>query len=163
MEFYPLDFLREVVQKVGALFFATIASDLATLNLVVDTNNEGWVPRDPYLAAGSMLPFRSIAGYTLGPDYTYTKSFDHPVTTPWLLRHDGSVSIEFAGIISRSKDPLPSTQLRASIRVPGHFSTGISERRNLYKWVRDFRLESSCADFAVSLYQQPRKVQDRIF
>ncbi|KAI1748945.1 hypothetical protein F4782DRAFT_515177 [Xylaria castorea] len=162
MEFYPLDFLQEIIRNVGALFFATVTSDLAILNLLVDTANEGWAPLNLHSAVGSMLPFRTVAGQTAGPDYAYTETSDHPATTSWLLRHDGSVSMDSAGIVSSSQDPLPSMPLQASIRVPGHFSTGISERCNLHEWVRDFRLESSCANYAVSLRQQTKKFQNGI-
>ncbi|KAI0190484.1 hypothetical protein EV127DRAFT_430400 [Xylaria flabelliformis] len=162
MEFYPLDFLQEVIRNVGALFFATVTSDLDMLNPVVDTNNEGWVSLNPSIAVGSMLPFRSVAGQIAGPDYAYTETSDHPATASWLLRHDGSVSMGFAGIVSSSQDPPPSMPLQASIRVPGHFSTGISERCDLHEWVRSFRMESSCANYAVSLRQQTKKFHNGI-
>lgn len=157
MGVYPLEFLQEVASELGAAFFATLTSDLAILDLAVDTTDGGWVPRDPCIAIGSMLPFRQIPGLVVGPGHAYTESRSHPAVRAWSIGPDGSLSIRCAGIVSCSERPPSPTTLRASINIPGLFSTGITEQCDLHEWIRTFRIESSCYNFAVSLGQQTKQ------
>jgi hypothetical protein len=85
MGHYPAEFLNEVAQKLEAPFFATVSSDLATLESVADMADDGWVPRNSSLSVGSMLPFRSIQGHVLGPAHAYAEARSHHSVRTWLI------------------------------------------------------------------------------
>lgn len=156
MGYYPAEFLNEVAQKLEAPFFATVSSDLAPLESVIDMGAEGWAPRNSSLSVGSMLPFRSIQGHVLSPAHAYAEVQSHHSVRTWLICQNGSVKIEQVGILS-SSTTISTTILQASVRVPGLFSTGIGEQCDLHEFIRTFRTDSSCSNFAISLYQQTKK------
>jgi hypothetical protein len=104
-----------------------------------------------------MLPFSSTQGPLMGPGHAYTETYDYPSIRTWSINQNGSVNMEKAGIMLSSRNKPSSTAIRASIRIPGVFSTGLTEQCDLYTWIHEFRTFDSHANFAISLYQQTKQ------
>lgn len=93
---YPLPFVQEVVQKVGAAFFLTISS----------VRVDWWEQKSPI---GTMLPFappnstRVRNDYNLQPIPSFSR--DHPSLSTWEIQIDGAVKISKAAVLASKFEP----------------------------------------------------------
>lgn len=144
---YPASFLNEAARKTGAKFYASVASDLANLEAVVEIKGGQWKPRDTSNAIGSLLPFTFGNTFLVAPEFQATEVRGRPSVDSWLILPDGRVSIRETGIISSTSGSY-MRDLYASVLVPGIYMTGPDEQVNLHQWTREFWLASSAQNYA---------------
>jgi hypothetical protein len=155
---YPAAFLNEAAQLTGARFFASVASDLANLNGVVDIEEGAWIPTETSTAIGSLLPFTLGHTTLLTPEHDNLDTEDHPSTLTWTVLPDGKVNLTLVGLLSSTDNAYGRPELPASVLVPGIFTTTPGGEINLHDWTRTFRVAPSAYNHAVCVYQQSRKV-----
>lgn len=158
---YPLTFLQEVANLLGARFFTCVSSDLGNLETVVDFSDGQWIVKDSERGIGSLLPFTSDRGVMMPQAHDSTVIRDHESTQHWRILRDGSVEVRKAAIISSSGRSYTS-ELSASVRVPQMFSPGPEEQVDLHEWIRTFRVGPQSHNFAVSVFQPTKKFQSGI-
>ena len=97
-EKHPLDFLREAVQKLGAIFN--------------ESSSSRSIPRIGFRDSlfqkrrtCSMLPFTRDSGWFCGitgsAEHVYIERKDHPTVRTWKICHDGTVNLPKVGMTSR--------------------------------------------------------------
>lgn len=122
---YPVEFLREVRQLLGAEFFAS--------NYRVccfwDVFKPGASGELDLAVAGTLLPFDSLRGLSkFVLDGDSHDRFDHPATNSWQIEDDGRVIVPQAGIvISTGNHGLDKTIARADERLVATVIGPISE------------------------------------
>lgn len=94
---YPLSFVREAAEKIGANFYASSPSEGNLLEMLVLSLVIGDRPRK---AVGSMLPFTSGL-LSRAPNFAEgLTGGDHPAVSTWMILSDGSVEMSEVGIVS---------------------------------------------------------------
>lgn len=167
---YPCSFLNEVARKNGAVFYATIASDLSYLEGIVDTSNGVWKSRSPFRAIGCLLPFTIARTILLPQERNSQDWYGHASIPLWHIESDGRVRMPEAGVLEasivgasdvRKAKGIEGTEseIQASIRIPGVFQTSPYQQTNLLEWLRSFWDADAAPNYAISVYQQTKKVQ----
>ncbi|RDW72873.1 hypothetical protein BP6252_06780 [Coleophoma cylindrospora] len=136
---YPLDFVKEVRQKLGALFFtANTVTRFANIMYQVDSQNR---ISDTRIRA-TMMPFTSFArSQRLSAVDNAATTDDHPAVRTWKVREDGSVKMHLAGVVA-SWPATERTKIKAMIKAT---PAGFSERQSiigeydLVDWLGSFR------------------------
>ncbi|KAJ9607198.1 hypothetical protein H2200_008270 [Cladophialophora chaetospira] len=166
---YPCSFVNEVARKSGAVFYATVASDLSYLEGVVDASNGAWRPINPLLGIGSLLPFTMTRTILLPQERNSQSWYGHTSISSWHIESDGRVRMPQAGVVATCIAGLSGNdkaygiegtepKIRAAIRIPGVFQTDPQQEVNLLEWVRSFWDSSTFPNYAISVYQQTKKV-----
>jgi hypothetical protein len=94
---YPLSFVREAAEKIGADFYASSPAEGELLEMLVLSLVIGEGPRK---AVGSMLPFTSSLLSRIPRLAEGITGDDHPTVSTWKILPDGSVEISEVGIAS---------------------------------------------------------------
>ncbi|RDW87892.1 hypothetical protein BP5796_03586 [Coleophoma crateriformis] len=136
---YPLDFVKEVRQKLGALFFtANTVTRFSKKMYQIDSQNR---ISDTSVRA-TMMPFTSFArSQRLSAVDSVAIVDDHPAVRTWEVREDGSVKIHLAGVLASWPGTEP-TKIKAMIKAT---PAGFSERQSIIReydladWLRSFR------------------------
>ena len=156
--YYPAAFLNEAAQRTGAKFYASVASDLANLDGVVNIEDGAWQPMDTSTAIGSLLPFSFGQTTLLAPEHQALDTDDHPSTVTWMVLADGKVNIGAAGVLSSTNGDQDLPDLPASVLVPGIFTTTPGREINLHEWTRTFRVAPCAYNYAICVYQQSKQI-----
>ena len=144
---YPLEFVREVQQKFGALFFGTV--DLTRLpGTAYHFGTEGQITGTTLTS--SMLPFgRDVRRQR----FTLTDSVaieDHTSVSSWMIHLDGSVRIQEACVVASSQkvEYIP-VQANITAILAGQY---VSTQAELHEWLKSFRPNSE--KYAVCLFRK---------
>jgi hypothetical protein len=167
---YPSSFLNEAARKTGAVFYATIASNLFNLEGTVDITDGAWKPLDWSRGIGSLLPFATTPTTLLPQEQDSQDWYGHASVSSWHIESDGRVCITEAGVLATSittrsgssKDggeEDSGSDIQALILIPGIFSTTLQTQINLSQWLRTFWGADAAPNYAVSVFQQTKKVQ----
>ena len=168
---YPQEFLNEVARKNGAVFYATIASDLSYLEGVVDTTNGAWKPLSLSQGIGCLLPFTTTRTIFLPQERNSQDWYGHSSISSWYIESDGRVHMPEAGVMAAAtfKTSLVrgktegigsiESEIQASILIPGVFQTSSQQQINLLEWLQSFWDAVAAPNYAVSVYQQTKKAQ----
>lgn len=167
---YPCDFLNEVARKSGAVFYATIASDLSYLEGAVDTTNGAWEPLNPSQGIGCLLPFTTTRTILLPQERNLQDWYGHASVSSWYIESDGKVRMPEAGVLATSSVEVSGvrkaegikgieSEIQASILIPGVFQTSSLQQTNLLDWLQSFWDADATPNYAISVYQQTKKVQ----
>ena len=137
---YPIQFLREVRQNLGADFFASNYGVCCYWD-IFQRNDDGELDA---VIAGTLLPFDPLRGqskFVLGADSP--DRFDHPTTEKWDLGDDGRVLVPEAGIVASTISELDiGTNQTLIATVIGPVSedqpekTDLPKEVNLHDWMR---------------------------
>lgn len=130
---YPMSFLLETRQAVGAAFFCT----------------SEWFEEDETPAnqiSATLLPFTRLHSHCVSmiPDNTQQPIEDHSSVANWVIEENGSVRIKQVGIIAswpQSQDASPAPRIEASIfayNAKDNLEWG-SGRLDLVSWLGTFR------------------------
>ncbi|KAI1742826.1 hypothetical protein F4680DRAFT_27297 [Xylaria scruposa] len=105
---YPIEFVREVAQKYGYLFWESFNAELDVGNI---TNQN---------VKGSMLPFGEKTGWmndVIGSVFlSKIDVVEHQAVSKWIVNVDGSVTMDQVGILMTSSDPIDEN-LRGVITI----------------------------------------------
>ena len=123
---YPLSFVKEVKEEVGALFFCANSKE----SILKEMGNKELGSRPE--AWGTLLPFRpGLKGRPKDsplPDRLFTD--EHPTMKYWIVESDGSVTVTTAAIIASTNDD--ANDFRTTIYGPdvqGYLQENISFRQ----------------------------------
>ena len=140
LDTYPLEFVKEVVSKLGASFYESVTRrrELPKRYDIFSRSQKG-----------SMMPFSSTNGWYSSinaiqnhPRYTPE---DHPAVKNWAIKQDGSVIIKQAGVVASTEisNPNESPML---IDIVGR---GLAQYPKFGEWAR--QLPEGVRAYAVSL------------
>lgn len=159
---YPLQFVSDVSQEIGAPFFATQSSR--------DIGFEAMRKTAEFFPRGSLLPFTLNAAQPVEnktvSKMDYGNEVHHPTVASWIIQEDGSVQISKAAILASTYD-CDGAELECHVWLTcddpfeadakrNQFADHDSERFHtvdMGKWVRDYFPGS--ASFAVELCRSP--------
>lgn len=145
-EQYPLEFVREAHEKIGALLFNSDIQFSYTLS-----------QSQEYIVAvglpGTMLPFRSQASKSSSSSSGGDAGVeDHPTVAQWLINGDGSVRMSRASILATWPPRAGQRPMIDSIVIATQSDgEGISYTGDLVEWLGSFRPHAE--KFAVRLYK----------
>ena len=125
---YPLVFVEEVKEKLGAVFFASSDQFFDEVNEI-----------------GTLLPFsnKSIGGRRIATGVLDNK--DHPSTSTWKIRKDGSVLLPSAGIVASWPRRNGKLDELARVVVPTNTPgapANLLEEVELHQYLGSFRPEN---------------------
>jgi len=139
---YPIQFLREVKQILGADFFSSNYVFCCCYWDIFQLKEDGNLVA---VAAGTLLPFdplRTESKSVLAVDSP--ERFDHPSTETWQLADDGTVIMPEVAVTASTEDDLgvgADRNLLATIIGPSSHDEpqeiGLPKEANLYEWMRD--------------------------
>ena len=166
-DMYPAEFLNEAARKIGAVFFATVTSNLLSLEDAVSTADGKWIPIDSSRGVGSMLPFTKTSTVVVSQQHHAWDWYGHPSVSSWVIDKDGKIHIRRAGVLGASHDDdvigsdcsVSNSEVLAAIHVPGIFSTTLQKPVNLSHWLSTFWAAEESPNFAVSIMQQTKRMQ----
>jgi hypothetical protein len=122
---YPLRFLMEAAKKFGAIIF-NISAPRAQIGISIQTT----MAKEDLL--GTRLPFSKHRGWLSGVRMLVREGHidrcDHPTTTQWKIRIDGSIHPQSVGITFTSEDT--STKI-----IPGTLVVSDASRNNTMRFV----------------------------
>jgi len=137
---YPIQFLREVQQILGADFFAS-NYELCCFWDIFQLQEDGDLGA---VVAGTLLPFdplRARSKFVLAADSP--ERFDHPTTEKWKLADDGRVLMPEVGVVASTEDDLDKeTDQMLVATVIGPISedepvkVDLPKKVNLHEWMR---------------------------
>jgi hypothetical protein len=132
---YPLDFVEESRQKLGALFFSAVNITRFSKKMYhVDSQNR---ISDTRIRA-TMMPFSSFSkSQRLSIVDHHLATVDHPAVQSWEVRGDGSVKIRRAGVLASWPSRNPSNIKVIIKATPAGFS--FSGEHKLDDWLQSFR------------------------
>lgn len=145
-EQYPLEFLREAHEKIGALFFSSTSRFSGTLSqfqrYIVDVG-----------LPGTMLPFRSQASKSASNSSGGDAGVeDHPTVAQWLINGDGSVRMSRASILA-AWPPRPGQRpvIDSIVMATQPDGEDVDYTGDLVEWLGSFRPHAE--KFAIRLYK----------
>ena len=154
---YPIHFLREVHQLMGANFFNSLCEICCTSDIIRRTTDG---PTE-LVVAGTMLPFdplhhdsKSITSYQRG-------RLAHPSTESWHMADNGKVIMHEVGIVASTDDELDegtNQDLMAMVNLPTSEAWQCTaETVNLHKKIRE--LFPSKMKHAVCIHQGDHQIR----
>ena len=150
---YPLAFVKEAADKLGAEFYASNLAEGELLEMLILSLEPAGVRRE---GVGSMVPFTSsLLSRAPSAAHGFT-GVDHPAVSTWKVLPDRSVEIRKAGILSytgqsRSRNgSLTCACVAPDSKEPNPFSLKTRVNVDLDLWVDYFM--PSTRNFAVCLH-----------
>jgi hypothetical protein len=153
---YPVSFVREAAEKIGAEFYATCLGQGELVEALVLSFT---IRKKRRKAMGSMLPFTSSL-LSRSPSLAQgLTGDDHPSVSSWVILPDGSVEISEVGIVSYTGQHRSANRnLTCNLVAPGlgdppSLLVDTHTRVDLDMWVDSFIPTTS--NFAVCLHHGP--------
>lgn len=156
---FPLAFVNEIRQRLGAAFFGSVSlsPEHPDVSVASDESSVGSSSRFGYTVIGSMMPFSSNSAQRRGSHVWSREHRDHPSVSGWRICLDGCVEMDEVGIVAaRVSDELlrvpPAHGLVACVMVSGNPDQQEMMVANvdLQEWIDRFR--PGCGDiYAVCL------------
>ncbi|KAL6406903.1 hypothetical protein AUP68_09716 [Ilyonectria robusta] len=141
---FPLMFINEIRQQLGASFFGSVS--LSPEYPDIGVSDSGSIRRFGYTVLGSMMPFSSNAARRRGSHVWGQEHHDHPSVSGWRICPDGCVEMDEVGIVAarvsdNSLHVPPACGLTASIMALGDANQEevVVGNFDLQEWIDGFR------------------------
>jgi len=156
LERFPLPFLAEVKQRLGAMFFSSYSTDSESFDAArrLDIDSPSTIK-----GIGSILPFGTNSQIIKFRSRRQNLDVcDHPSIACWEVLPDGSVDVKEAGITIRSGEEDDMRSIPARVLMPLSQSESekmtFHETKDLYQWMKLYCPMRNMV--AVCLFYSPR-------